>query len=192
MIELKIKKQTSANRGFKKTGFTIVEVLLVVAIIGILSSIGMVSYGRVVARHQLEENALEVRSFINGAVLQVKAHRQTRDIGWNQAGIFLREAGTNCAGAVLDSAILRNGVQFVLTADVPMLNLPADVNGVSAYVNCIPLVFNDNQITSPLPVGRLHLRHPANNQNGFMLAKIATDNRLRSWQLLGDVWVIAD
>ena len=56
-------------KGFSERAFTLVEVLLVIAIIGILSGVILVSLGNARQRARIAKTQLELRSIFNGVLL---------------------------------------------------------------------------------------------------------------------------
>ncbi len=127
----------------RKSGFTLIELLVVVLIIGILASIALPQYFKVVERARVSE-AVSVFSGIRSAQERASAKTGTYATTWDALDVSLKtfSTGADCAGnAACVGKVFTFSVatQDVLTATRHALNGVGLSARYGAYVLTYPL-----------------------------------------------------
>ncbi|MCL2281934.1 MAG: type II secretion system GspH family protein [Fibromonadales bacterium] len=95
-----------------KKGFTMLEVLTVILIIGILSALGWASMSELIQTNKAKETAITMTSFAERAVAMSKMRKDTVSIIIN-GSLMQARLGASTTGTVLFEQTLANGYSVV-------------------------------------------------------------------------------
>lgn len=127
-------------RKFNSNGFTLIEVMIVVAIIGILATISYPSYTQYVTqsnRTEGQRELLRIANLMEQRFLDMRAYtNDLRNLGFSNA-TYTTESGLYVISSVSD------GTTFTLTAD-------AQGHQASADSACDPMTVNDLGQRTPI------------------------------------------
>ena len=133
-----------SNACSKKRGFTLVEALVVVAIMGILSGIGVASLRSVVANSRIKDAGINVTAFMQRAANEATRLNEKLCVVASGKSIKTYKGECNSTGDQIDAMELESANAFVSSKNCP--------DGVTRY--------NDNKVTltpkigvSPIPSG---------------------------------------
>ncbi len=98
----------NAFRNLKQGGFTLIELMIVVAIIGVLASIAVPQYQNYVARAQVSE-AISLASSAKTAVSEFYVTNGSFPESNTQAGVSSNDAGTDISGSYVSSVKIDTG-----------------------------------------------------------------------------------
>jgi prepilin-type N-terminal cleavage/methylation domain-containing protein len=117
------------NKGgkMKKRGFTIVELLVVIMLIGFLTGMTVFSYRSVFKRSKLEEAVNEVRAFYEGVNKKAVTEGYKYTIQINRDEDFLKYISTETSRN--DSLVLREGLDLDFTGGANPIELTVYVDG---------------------------------------------------------------
>lgn len=117
------------KKHFLNTGFTLIEVLVVVAIIGILSAAGYSSLNSAIANNRLKDAIVNTRAFVEMMSSESKRLNDSLCIKFKTKTITAyKYSGSNCKGDALDSRNLDGAITFY--ADVST----SSVSSVESFI----------------------------------------------------------
>ena len=162
----------------KNAGFTLIEVMLVVIIIGIIASVATVSLLTKIRQDQLKAATDETLVFIQASVLEMRKMNAKRSLSFN-ARIAQSFVGEDCEpGQELKSVTLSQMVTYGTHWNNADQSVYAGVTGAQAVANCINL--DPDQVLNPFPSElRIYLRHNSlNGDYGERVITTAAENGL--------------
>lgn len=174
-----------------KVGFTLVEVLVVVAIIGVLSSMGVVSLRQAVANNRVRDAAVNVAAFLDKASTTAKQFNDTLCVESFSGGttMNLRHAGNGCQGTIIESLNLEGGVFFRSSGSnvtSPSTDAVTNLVGYKAYF--VPRLglnsFRGSDLSNQSFEG-YYLMQYSNSGTWAGVVKIPSGNRFRSYTYNG-------
>jgi prepilin-type N-terminal cleavage/methylation domain-containing protein len=166
------------NFNLKNAGFTLIEVMLVVVIIGILASVGTVSLLTKIRQDQLKAATDETLTFIQASVLEMRKMNAKRSLSFN-ARIAQSFVGEDCEpGQELKSVTLSQMVTYGTHWNNADQSVYTGVMGAQAVDNCINL--DPDRVLNPFPNElRIYLRHNSlNGDYGERVITTAAENGL--------------
>jgi type IV pilus assembly protein PilA len=83
-----------------KRGFTLIEMLIVVAIVGVLMTVGYMAFQRYIATVELRQAQQTVVQTINQARSEVKKNSSSRTIEWTTTGMKVKKNASDTAPKV--------------------------------------------------------------------------------------------
>ena len=139
----------------RKFGFSLVEVLIVVAIFGLIFLVGSASYRSFSRRQLLESGVRQVRADLNLARECALSGKKPDTIGCNafplEAVEFLRTgvAANGCTGSFRNSYLIRADCSGGGYADIKTANLPTGI----CLQNFVTIEFRSNAYYTPHGTG---------------------------------------
>ncbi len=191
LVDLDMIRQTRKCCVVYAKGFTLVEVLVVVIIIGVLSSMGVAGLQGAVQNNRVRDAAVNVAAFLEKASTIA---RQTSDSLCVEAAngsstITLRKTAGGCQGDVVESMNLEGGVFFRSSASgvsSPVSGATTNLSGKSAYF--IPRLglnsFRGSNLSDQSNEGYFLMQYTTSGKWAGV-AKVPTDNRFRSYTYNG-------
>lgn len=161
-------------------GFTIIEVMIVVVIIGILSAIALNSMKEKLILDRLQGGAKELSSFINNQAKVVRINESPRSIGFTaNAQIIEAFDSGDCSGTVDQTITLDSRVNIL-----PATSGPTHCSTNNTWVQqnskwC--LTFDNTETLYPVGVGCFALSHTGEANTWSGVSKEANKNYLRTW-----------
>lgn len=172
----------------KKAGYTLVEVLVVVAIMGVLSSMGVVGLQRAVANARVKDAAVNTAAFVER--VGNEAIRLSADICLVQNGdrkilVYKADSKTECHGTRIDSLVIDAPNKFTTMAACGM---PADVPNMLTTTDVNKRFFKPKTGLSAVPVeGAICIQYGTNQLFGAA-RKLKTSNSVKAqWKIGNDV-----
>lgn len=173
----------------QKYGFTLVEVLVVVIIMGVISTIGVSSFRQAVANSRVRDSAINVAAFLERVSMTA---RETNDVYCVVATANSNELkaykGSGCSGTVVESMNLEGGVVFRSSSSLSTPKTGANTNlvGKNAYFQArIGLnSFRGSSLDQQTFEG-YYLMQYASSKTWAGVSKVPTDNRFRSHTYVG-------
>lgn len=189
----------------QQRGFTLIEVLLVVVIIGVITGIAIPSFLQVIRKDRIKMAADGISSFIQGASIEVKKTRRTHSILFVSDGATLHQSG-DCSGAVVGSFTFdeKNAAVISNTGNPLGSNgIPAPMSGWGLYggatvgsgwkvggKNCATIPAIPAAFGNTLAPGGVLIRYLNDDDYGAWVFKTPNDNRLHTYVKEGDLWVL--
>ena len=174
----------SIKKQVRPKGFTLVEVLVVIVIIGILSSMGMVSFRQSIANSRVRDSAINVAAFLERVSMTA---RETNDAYCvttfkNSIKIYAYK-GTTCSGDAVDSLVLEGGVFFRKPDGMSSPSSDAVTNLVDTNAYFVPRVglspFRGSDLSNQTNEGFYLLQYSTSDTWGGV-TKNSTKNNFRS------------
>ena len=144
--------------GYKKAGFSLLELVIVITIIAILGSIGFVKLTDYFIRNNLEKDAQKIAFTLKNA--RDRSISQDRGLQWgvhfenptSGQGFYELFAGTSYPGQTILRNNLNTGVEFLTPADGLSQNiLFSKITGLAlASTTIVIALSNDNSITKSI------------------------------------------
>lgn len=169
-----------------KAGYTLVEVLIVVSIMGILSSIGVVSFRQAIANARVKDAALNTAAFLERVGNLSKQRSDVIclmiDASDSQTLLALKSKGSDCTGdnkydtEVLDRLKVDAPVKFVTTGTCNFVGV--DMTGVNA-------AFTPHIGFSSVPEGAVCVQYGSELVFGSA-RKLSTSNSVKAFWKIGD------
>lgn len=128
-----------------ESGFTIIELMVVVVIIAVLSGFAIQSYKQQAYRNRVKGEAFQISNFLNSANMYVKKTAAAAAISITSTGMYLKDA-IDCTGNTVQSNDWDS--QIILSTQpvtVSSVGLPVDVPLIASsallgnWTNCIVL-----------------------------------------------------
>ena len=113
-------------------GFTLVELLVVIAIIGILGSIGTLSFNAFIRKANVEKVTMELNTDLSQARLSAMTRKQTHDVTFNRNSAVFKRYSSNAdvAGTVVVTKDSVSPIQVsTFGADANNLRVVFDAQG---------------------------------------------------------------
>ena len=180
------------KRSHYTSGFTLIEVLVVVAIIGILSGAGVSSLNSAIANNRLKDAIVNTRAFVEVMSEESKRLNDSLCIQFEQRNDRIPFANTVCGGTVVDSKSVDDPVSFfgssigsVVTAET-FLATPAIWSSTGTYFILSP----EQGLNSVSGEGIIVLRYGSSDRYGAVI-KTGKKNRWQSFFSVdgGTSWV---
>lgn len=139
-----------ASRG-AKSGYTLVEVLVVVIIMGVLSTMGVASLQGAVANARVKDAAINTAAFLERVATE--ARKQSAELclvkapgnNSNKLLVYKSDESTNyCHGTVLDSLVIDSPNKFVNLKDCGMVTVD--------WIGSNPAIFEPRRGLSAAPL----------------------------------------
>ncbi len=111
----------------KKKGFTIIELMVIIVIIGLLTGISLFSYRSLFASSKLEEMANEIRAFYEGVNKKAVTEGYRYTIYLDRENEFLKYVSTE--GSKQGSLVLPEGLNLDFAGGVNPVRLTVYVDG---------------------------------------------------------------
>ncbi len=167
-----------------KNGFTLIEVLVVVAILGILSSMGVVSFRQAIANSRVRDSAINVAAFLERASMTAREINDTLCVATaNNLTKLSVYKGSDCSGSAVDSLILEGGVYFRSSSAVSSPISGATTNLVSNNGFFVPRIglssFRGSNLSEQTFEGFYLMQYSGSDTWGGV-TKVPSDNRFRS------------
>lgn len=142
----------------QKRGFTLIEVMVVVAILGIMASIAYSGYGAFVARERVKGAAESVHALMARAAADVRKLNDTLSLGLTTHGLAVYRTH-DCSGTVRYEETMPLGVQIVSKAEngSPTGSHPSWIPGAYQVPGCI--VLKADLVLHPMSPGFVELRY---------------------------------
>jgi prepilin-type N-terminal cleavage/methylation domain-containing protein len=181
------------KRSHYTSGFTLIEVLVVVAIIGILSGAGVSSLNSAIANNRLKDAIVNTRAFVEVMSEESKRLNDSLCIQFEpKKMIAYRFANTVCGGTVVDSKSVDNPVSFFgssigsVTTTETFLGTPAIWSSTGTYFILSP----EQGLNSVSGEGIIVLRYGSSDRYGAVI-KTGKKNRWQSFFSVdgGTSWV---
>lgn len=135
---------------YAKAGYTLVEVLVVVSIMGILSAMGVASLQGAVANARVKDAAINTAAFLERVATE--ARKQSAELclvkapgNSNKLLVYKSDESTNyCHGTVLDSLVIDSPNKFVNLKDCGMVTVD--------WIGSNPAIFEPRRGLSAAPL----------------------------------------
>lgn len=157
-------------------GFTLIEVLVVIAIIGILAAVGVSSMRAFIAGEAVKGEGMNIKAFIERVGAQARSHNADRSISFS-GSTMQAYTGSTCVTANAIAGL----VEVLDTKTVPNTTitlLPTDVSGTWNGI-CVP--FNPAAKIGLNPLnseGFIRIQSASIADYQAVVAKIVKNNRL--------------
>lgn len=152
-----------------KSGFTLVEVLVVVIIMGVLSSLGVVGFQNAVANSRIKDAGINVTAFMERAANEATRLNEKLCMVASGKSVYLYKGECDNLGDLLDEMTLES----LNTFDSELSDCPPGNDDASRYAN------NQVQLTpkigvSPIPKGCFIIKYGGTDR---MAASIKTSTK---------------
>jgi len=168
-------------------GFTLIEVLLVVVIIGILSAISLSVVGDKIVHDRLKGTAKQVKIFIDQAVQKVRMSQSEWSIGLatNASEIKLFESA-DCSGSATQTTSIDANISIKTTSNHTTCS---SGNTWTSQNGFYCLTFDEDAATYPVNVGCFELQYEGNTEVSSGVVKQGSKNFVQSFfQNNGSLW----
>ena len=171
-----------------KAGYTLVEVLVVVVIMGILSTMGVVGLQRAVANARIKDAAVNTSAFIErvgNEAIRMSAEICLAKSGDQKILVYKVDSKTECHGTRIDSLVIDYPNKFTTMSACGM---PAGVPDLLTTGEVDKRFFKPKTGLSAVPVeGAICIQH-GNDQLFGAARKLKTSNSVRpQWKIGNDV-----
>ncbi|MDX9788268.1 MAG: GspH/FimT family pseudopilin [Desulfobacterales bacterium] len=156
-------------------GFTLIEVMIVISILGIIAGVGGAGLNRWLPDYRLKSSVLDIRSMIQSARLEAVK---------NNADVFIRfDSNTRVCSSFLDNATDAPNRGILDGGDNPVMNLamPAGIVIIDLFGVVAPVV--DVTINSrgfSTLAGEIHLKNARDTYQGVNLTLAGSSRIIRS------------
>ena len=153
-----------SNACSKKSGFTLVEALVVVAIMGILSGIGVASLRSAVANSRIKDAGINVTAFMQRAANEATRLNEKLCVKVENGNKSLRayrgECSATSAANLVDEFSLESTNEFVSNMNCP------DISGVSSATQ---MLLTPKIGVSPIPKGCLAVKYGTSDRRAAII-----------------------
>lgn len=166
-----------------QSGFTIIEVMIVVVVMGILSAFAVNSFYQQAFRQAVQGEGKQIQQFLNSANMYVKKIQSPASIQVNSTGMNLLDSA-GCVGNVVRSNDWDKGIELTPVASFNLTGLPSLIVGknsaglAGAWTNCIeltPQVGNTLTDNGAIIIGNSRLP----SDEAYLMAVVKTTNNIR-------------
>lgn len=176
-------QETVTQKRISRCGFTLTEVLVVIAIIGIMASMSVAGMMGLINRHRIQGQTDELRSFL----MRVDAEARKTGTPWSivvDSATLSAQNNANCTGTNAFSMQLNDRAEIVPRAAATALPVSTGVTlNVAWQTNplpgCIQLLPQQAQ-SSYVNLGYLMIQLTSDNQFQGVAYKVAQLNQIQS------------
>lgn len=166
-----------------QAGFTIIEVMIVVVVMGILSAFAVNSFYQQAFRQAVKGEGKQIQQFLNSANMYVKKIQSPASIQVNSTGMNLFDSA-GCVGNQVRSNEWDKGIELTPLANFELTGLPSLIVGknaaglAGAWTSCIeltPQVGNTLTDNGAIIIGNSRLP----SDEAYLIAVVKTTNNIR-------------